>query len=303
MDYPTLGVCMQKVRQHKHFAVFYRTCVVGIFCFCLNSVPALPCYGLQPHARTHINKEPGVNALSIDWDKNLLSVIVDNVSLATVLKKISNETGISIFYYGSAVEPVSAILSNLTVEDAVKRLAGAKGYAFIYEGKGAGKAFLIPIEVYIYFESASRHDINSRTIADTAMPYSESPAPDVENADVAPEMAVNEYADENEDQFASQVDLALNDRALEIRITSIEFLASSGQHQAVDTLIQTLQDPEPRIRVASVQALGQYNGQRPVEALKTALQDPAPAVRQAAMLVLNDMDKGESAEDNSEKWK
>jgi hypothetical protein len=264
-------------------------CIAGLIpVFCV----AMP-LSSQTNHESKLNGQPQGADVVVEWRKNLLTVIADNVQLETILASISSKTAITILLQGSAEMSVTARISNLPVEEAIKRLTSGSSYAFIYASDDPEAAFSRLLTVFVYSKSSGSHSIFGEPATALDKPISSSLMSDSEDSARALKTPEDKVFAGNEESVSRISDLALHGEKVETRITSIEFLASVGQEWVTDTLIQALRDNEARVRTASVQALGQYRGGKALNALRDVLNDPVPVVRKAAMLVIDQMDNGE----------
>ena len=83
--------------------------------------------------------------------------------------------------------------------------------------------------------------------------------------------------------------LRLKSKDPQARRKAVEELTTSGDPQAVELLIESLNDEDAQVRRAAAQALGNTQDERPVDSLIATLRDPNERVREAAASALGQL--------------
>lgn len=108
--------------------------------------------------------------LLVEYNRGLLTLSVENVSLKHVLTAVAKETGISVWYLKDFEKPITTEFNDLPLQQGLRRILRGMNYALIYSpfttGKMRGE---IPSGVYVLSKQGSRSRQTFRPFAQVGM--------------------------------------------------------------------------------------------------------------------------------------
>jgi hypothetical protein len=82
----------------------------------------------------------------VRWERNLLSLQVDNTTVREAAAEIARVTGIKAWCQGPCGETVSASMTGVTLERALRSLLSSFSYCLVYEGPGG----VLPTQLLVF---------------------------------------------------------------------------------------------------------------------------------------------------------
>ena len=209
------------------------------------------------------------NSLFTQYEDDLLSVDIKDVSLGEVLQNLSEETGI-IFSFPPELgeEKVMVRFSDFKIADALNKILDSHDRIFIYEEGEPDSEELLPSklkEVRIYTPLAAGTKKGGT-----------SDLPTVINSNSSKQTQANKN---NPAQKKSEATRSSR---------------RTGKKQTVTTLAEDLKDSDYKVRLESVRNLRNIGNADAIGHLTSALEDKNPEVREEALAALGELQESSS---------
>ena len=94
--------------------------------------------------------------LHIEYNRGLLRLSVENLSLKHVLRAVAEETGISVWCLRDSGKPITTEFNNLPLQQGLRRILRGMNYALIYSPSTEKKRGEVPAGVFVLSKQRRR---------------------------------------------------------------------------------------------------------------------------------------------------
>jgi hypothetical protein len=235
-----------------------KTCITCIVAIAVLSSTAGFCNfsqgkpGAQPASST--------GSLTAKFENNLLSVDIKDASLEEVLRKLSDQTGISFSLPPSLCnERLMVRFANFKIDEAIDKVLSPYNRVFVYdqadnntEGSGSGRLR----EVRIYLQENNKNGSSEKPLIISASKPSQNPAgtDKAENKQAENKQVVKSPPRENTVKSLKEWSKDLQEGDEAAKVNAVRGLARMGDG-ALGPLTSALEDPNPEVSRAAESAL------------------------------------------------
>ncbi|HEV8615040.1 MAG TPA: hypothetical protein VGU22_06055 [Methylomirabilota bacterium] len=216
------------------------------------------------------------DSLRIDVSGERISVRVEAVPLATVLRAISRRTGVGFTGAEALTREVSVTFTGLTLEDALPKLLKDTNYMLVFEQSADGAPAALT-EIVLSADSSG-----------DSQPTAEPPP----SSRAQPLRSLRELAIDDPEAALPQLRDALRVADATARIQLLDVVAMIDDPRKTALLREALADPDPKVRFFVVDLLSGFDDAASL--IAPALTDDDPAVRVLAERVV-EMYRGQQA--------
>ncbi len=229
-------------------------------------------------------------AMTVKYQKGLLTVQVKNQPLTKILEQIALNTGIEIILNTVKNPPITIAFTETSLEEGIKRLSRDFCKIFTYAPLGDDNHEQVQISKVHLYDSATgagKNRLSSpRVFGGSHQLLSKSEESInirdillVPDAEMRQELIANIKDLGDEDTIAALTDILLHDQSAAVRMQAALAFGEDGSGRATEILSRVLNTENTRTRLRVMEALSEDGGERAMEVLRLALSNKHENVR------------------------
>lgn len=231
-------------------------------------------------------------SVTLAGDRNSLSLIAENVSLAEVVEYLAHQQGLAVESYSALSQTVDVTITDKPLAHVLRRLLGARSFTLLLDAEGGGRLWIWPCEADGELPSGTPQHFGrgvTGAVPDnsgSARGHAALPARDsrggVPRDPTARADALSVLAEQRPEEAVALLRIAVTDSDPVIWRTALEELADIGSTEAVSCLGEQLMAADAKRRRDVVDLLADIDGLPATRLLEQAVADSDPGIRALA---------------------